>query len=63
MMTATHCQFPGCEKSVDADQYCRGCRAMICPDHPDTGAGEHDPIDHAECSVCGEPGHFDGDCQ
>jgi hypothetical protein len=37
-----------CENPIKLtdDQYCFGCRTFICPEHPQTPWGPHEPDDH-----------------
>ena len=51
-----------CGGVATEDDYCSECGQFICEAHIEAPYGDHDPSDHIECSVCGEPGHFDGEC-
>lgn len=49
-------------RDADPDDRCFGCGKVICGLHAEAPWGDHDAADHTECSVCGEAGHFDGEC-
>lgn len=62
-MPTVACEFPACPATTDYDDnHCSGCEKTVCSLHPDAPFGPHDVDDHRECSVCGEAGHFDGEC-
>lgn len=63
MAVMVQCGFPDCGEMTDFDENnCAGCGATVCSKHADAPFGDHDVLDHRECSVCGEAGHFDGEC-
>lgn len=62
-MNGTFCDIcRGPLRYAPGDYLCSGCGAFICEKHADAPWGDHDKEDHTECSVCGEAGHFDGEC-
>lgn len=52
-----------CEEEVEADNFCHGCRNVVCDQHRAAWGHRHSLDDHegSNCIHCGE-GHDDDEC-